>query len=190
MAHGEQVPVVGIVMGSDSDLEFMGAAAEVLEELAVPYEIGFTSAHRTPDLMMEYGATAKARGLRVIIAGAGGSAHLPGMMASETLLPVKGVAIGRSPHEIEAAIGSMIFMPKGVDLDFVGVNEAGAFNAGLSAIRVVAQHDKALDERNETRRLHMGDTVRAKHALVGRIGARAYRDAMAKGTIKELLEGK
>jgi 5-(carboxyamino)imidazole ribonucleotide mutase len=191
MANAEQQPLVGVVMGSDSDLEFMGEALDVLDKLGIPHELGFTSAHRTPDLMDEYGETAVARGLKVVIAGAGGSAHLPGMMASKTLLPVKGVAIGRSPGEIQAAIDSMIYMPKGVDLDFMGVNTTGAHNAALGAVRILALLDAAVAARSIERKEHMGDTVRAKNALVQEIGGKTYREAMVQpGKIDQLLAGR
>lgn len=187
MAKFEEAPLVGVVMGSDSDLEFMDAAFDALEDLGIPHELGFTSAHRTPAVMDEYGETAASRGIKVIIAGAGGSAHLPGMMASKTLLPIKGVAIGRTSHEIQAAIDSQIYMPKGVDLDFVGVNSAGAYNAGLSAARTISLLDPALAARSATRREHMGDLVHAKHVLAGLIGRKAYKAALADNKISDLL---
>ena len=137
-------PVVGIIMGSDSDLDIMGRAAKTLEEFDVPHEVRVVSAHRTPDEMAAYAKSAEDRGLKVIIAGAGGSAHLPGMTASETYLPVIAIPIRRegSGHE---AFWSNIKMPPGVPL--ATMPENGARNGALLAVRILALSDNELAGR-------------------------------------------
>jgi len=136
-------PLVGIIMGSISDLPVMEAAAEILEELGVAHEVTIVSAHRTPRRMVEYAETAAARGLRVIIAGAGGAAHLPGMTASCTTLPVIGVPV-KSSNSIDGwdSILSILQMPAGVPVATVALN--GAQNAGLLAAQILATSDKSL----------------------------------------------
>ncbi|HVV66505.1 MAG TPA: 5-(carboxyamino)imidazole ribonucleotide mutase [Candidatus Saccharimonadales bacterium] len=137
----EKEPVVGVIMGSDSDLDIMSGAAKTLEDFEVPYEVRVISAHRTPDLMADYAAQAAARGLKVIIAGAGGSAHLPGMTASHTPLPVIAVPVKRATHDHEA-LWSNIKMPPGVPLATMPENGAG--HAGLLAVRILALGDDRL----------------------------------------------
>lgn len=137
-------PLVGVIMGSRSDLPTLEPALAVLAEFGVPSETRIVSAHRTPQHMAEYAATARGRGIRVIIAAAGGSAHLPGMVASETSLPVLGVAVEHTPERTAAAVGSQIYMPKGKPLAFLGSGEAGAANAALFAVRLLAMGDDAL----------------------------------------------
>ncbi len=137
--------VVGIIMGSDSDLEVMKEAALVLEEFDIPYEINIVSAHRTPDFMAEYGKTALERGLKVIIAGAGGSAHLPGMTASYTILPVIGVPIKSKSLDGLDSLFSIVQMPAGVPVATVAIN--GAKNAGILAAEVIATNDKKLQKQ-------------------------------------------
>lgn len=134
-------PKVGIIMGSQSDLDIMGKVAEQLEGFAVPYEMRIVSAHRTPREMMEYAGGAAMRGLKIIIAGAGGSAHLPGMTASETTLPVIAVPVKRDNHDHEA-LWSNIKMPPGVPL--ATMPENGAVNAALMAVRILALEDADL----------------------------------------------
>lgn len=134
-------PSVGIIMGSKSDLDIMKAAAETLDQFEVPYEVRVVSAHRTPREMMGYAASAKERGLKVIIAGAGGSAHLPGMTASETTLPVIAVPVKREHHDHEA-LWSSIKMPPGIPL--ATLPENGASNAALMAVRILALSDETL----------------------------------------------
>ncbi len=131
---------VGIIMGSDSDLPVMGQAAEILDELGISYEMTVVSAHRTPERMFEYGQSAKKRGLQVIIAGAGGAAHLPGMIASLTALPVIGVPI-KSSNSIDGwdSILSILQMPNGIPVATVALN--GAKNAGLLAARIMGSTD-------------------------------------------------
>jgi 5-(carboxyamino)imidazole ribonucleotide mutase len=136
-------PIVGIIMGSDSDMDVMGEAAKILEQFAVPFEVRIISAHRTPDVMADYAATAVKRGLQVIIAGAGGSAHLPGMTASHTTLPVLAVPIKRDHHDHEA-LWSNIKMPPGIPL--ATMPENGAKNAALMAIEILALTDEKLHQ--------------------------------------------
>jgi 5-(carboxyamino)imidazole ribonucleotide mutase len=139
-------PVVGIIMGSQSDLRIMKEAAEVLDELAVPYELTVVSAHRTPLRMVEYGTEARKRGLKVIIAGAGGAAHLPGMVASLTPLPVIGVPV-KSSNSIDGwdSVLSILQMPAGVPVATVALD--GARNAGILAAQIIGASDKDLGDR-------------------------------------------
>jgi 5-(carboxyamino)imidazole ribonucleotide mutase len=137
-------PVVGVVMGSDSDWPVMKAAAEALDEFGVPYEADVVSAHRMPHEMIEYGSSAERRGLRVIIAGAGGAAHLPGMLASVTPLPVIGVPVPLATLDGLDSLLSIVQMPGGVPVATVSIG--GARNAGLLAVRILAAADPALAE--------------------------------------------
>jgi len=133
----EKQPLVGIIMGSRSDLETMREAAAVLDELEVPYEMKIVSAHRTPDAMFRYAEEAESRGLEVIIAGAGGAAHLPGMTASKTVLPVIGVPVLSSAlHGLDSLL-SIVQMPGGVPVATVAIGKAGAKNAGLLAAEIL-----------------------------------------------------
>ncbi len=137
-------PLVGIVMGSRSDWETMAHTAETLDALAVPYEARVVSAHRTPDLLFEYAATAEARGLRVLIAGAGGAAHLPGMTAAKTQLPVLGVPVeSHALHGIDSLL-SIVQMPAGVPVATLAIGRAGAINAALLAAAILAPHHPAI----------------------------------------------
>ena len=144
--------VVGVIMGSQSDWETMKLACDVLDELGVAYEKKVVSAHRTPDLMFEYAETAIARGLRVIIAGAGGAAHLPGMVAAKTVLPVIGVPVKSSNLNGLDSLLSIVQMPGGVPVATVAIGNAGATNAGLLAAQVLAVTDAALQQRLAERR--------------------------------------
>lgn len=139
-------PVVGIIMGSQSDLKIMKEAAEVLEELNVPFEITVVSAHRTPLRMVEYATDARTRGIKVIVAGAGGAAHLPGMVASITSLPVIGVPI-KSSSSIDGwdSVLSILQMPSGVPVATVALN--GARNAGILAAQIIGAADKAVAKK-------------------------------------------
>jgi len=143
---------VGVVMGSRSDLEVMGAARDVLAELGVPCEVRIVSAHRTPRWMVEYGETAAARGLEVIIAGAGGAAHLPGMLAALTSVPVLGVPVPSSSLGGMDALLSIVQMPAGVPVGTLAIGKAGATNAGLLAAQILALHRPDLRERLAARR--------------------------------------
>lgn len=134
----ESQPVIGIVMGSDSDWPVMQAAAKMLEEFDVPYEARVVSAHRTPDLLFEYAETAHQRGLKAIIAGAGGAAHLPGMLAAKTTVPILGVPIPSKHLKGLDSLLSIVQMPKGVPVATFAIGEAGAGNAALFAIAMQA----------------------------------------------------
>lgn len=136
---------VGIVMGSDSDLPVMQAAAEMLEKLQVPFEMTIVSAHRTPQRLYEYAQSAESRGLKVIVAGAGGAAHLPGMVAALCPLPVIGVPVRSSALSGEDSLLSIVQMPPGVPVATVAIN--GALNAGILAAQILATSDEALMQR-------------------------------------------
>ncbi|MGF1633667.1 MAG: 5-(carboxyamino)imidazole ribonucleotide mutase [Phycisphaerae bacterium] len=139
-------PIVGIIMGSTSDWPTLKHAAEMLDALGVAYEKRVVSAHRTPDLLFEYAQNAQARGLKVIIAGAGGAAHLPGMCAAKTPLPVLGVPVqSRMLHGVDSLL-SIVQMPKGVAVGTLAIGESGAVNAGLLAAQIIALNDPAVAE--------------------------------------------
>ena len=140
-------PLVGVVMGSKSDYETLSAAVEILRALKISYEAKVVSAHRTPDLLFEYAETARQRGLRVIIAGAGGAAHLPGMLAAKTLVPVLGVPVAATQLNGLDALLSIVQMPKGVPVGTLAIGNAGAANAALLAAEILATTDAALYER-------------------------------------------
>src|ERR1700733_2522516 len=142
-------PKIGIIMGSLSDWPTMKRAADVLDELAVAYEAKVVSAHRTPDRLYEYAKTARARGLKVIIAGAGGAAHLPGMAASMTILPVLGVPVSTKALAGQDSLLSIVQMPAGVPVGTLAIGEAGAHNAGLLAAQILALEDPDLTARLE-----------------------------------------
>lgn len=141
----ENNPLVGIIMGSDSDFPTMNAAVEIMKEFKVPFEVKVVSAHRTPDIMREYGSTAHERGLKVIIAGAGGAAHLPGMTASYTPLPVIGVPVKSSTLSGVDSLYSIVQMPGGVPVATVAIGQAK--NAGLLAVQILATNDAELREK-------------------------------------------
>jgi 5-(carboxyamino)imidazole ribonucleotide mutase len=153
--------LVGIVMGSNSDWEVMQHAARQLESFQVPYEARVVSAHRTPDLLFEYAQTAAERGLACIIAGAGGAAHLPGMLAAKTTLPVLGVPVPSKHLQGVDSLLSIVQMPKGVPVATFAIGEAGAANAGLFAVALLAGHDAALAERLRAFRSEQERTVLA-----------------------------
>ena len=140
----EQQPVIGIVMGSNSDWPTMQAAARVLKDFGVPLEARVVSAHRTPDLMFDYADAARDRGLRAIIAGAGGAAHLPGMIAAKTTVPVLGVPVQSKALSGKDSLLSIVQMPKGIPVATFAIGEAGAANAGLFAVSLLAATDPAL----------------------------------------------
>jgi 5-(carboxyamino)imidazole ribonucleotide mutase len=140
-------PLVGVVMGSKSDYEVLSAAVEILRELKIPHEARVVSAHRTPDLLFEYAESARGRGLRVIIAGAGGAAHLPGMLAAKTLVPVLGVPVAATQLNGLDALLSIVQMPKGIPVGTLAIGRPGAANAALLAAEVLAVSDAALYER-------------------------------------------
>jgi 5-(carboxyamino)imidazole ribonucleotide mutase len=140
-------PLVGVVMGSKSDYEVMSAAVELLQTLGVAHEAKVVSAHRTPDLLFQYAETARERGLRVIIAGAGGAAHLPGMLAAKTLVPVLGVPVPATQLNGLDALLSIVQMPRGVPVGTLAIGKAGAANAAILAAEMLATTDAALHER-------------------------------------------
>jgi 5-(carboxyamino)imidazole ribonucleotide mutase len=150
---------IGVIMGSKSDWETMRHACGVLEELGIPYEKKIVSAHRTPDLMFEYAETAAARGLQVIIAGAGGAAHLPGMVAAKTELPVIGVPVKSAALNGLDSLLSIVQMPAGVPVAAVAIGEAGATNAGLLAAQIVGAFEPEVRERIRARRERMKRAV-------------------------------
>ncbi|WP_303800868.1 5-(carboxyamino)imidazole ribonucleotide mutase [Alicyclobacillus macrosporangiidus] len=157
-------PWVGVIMGSQSDWETMRHACAVLEELEIPYEKRVVSAHRTPDWMFEYAQTAEARGLEVIIAGAGGAAHLPGMVAAKTVLPVIGVPVKTSALQGLDSLLSIVQMPGGVPVATVAIGSAGATNAGLLAAEILGvKHpdlrDRLRDRRRKTAEQVLADSV-------------------------------
>ena len=154
-------PLIGVVMGSDSDWEVMQHAVAQLERFAVACEARVVSAHRTPDMMFEYAAAAAGRGLRAIIAGAGGAAHLPGMLAAKTTLPVLGVPVpGRHLQGMDSLL-SIVQMPRGVPVATFAIGEAGAVNAGLFAVSLLAVDDQALAGRLAQFRAEQERKVRA-----------------------------
>lgn len=150
---------VGIIMGSQSDWATMREAAKILDELAVPYEKKIVSAHRTPDRLWAYGKSAVERGLNVIIAGAGGAAHLPGMMASKTRVPVIGVPVQTKALSGVDSLYSILQMPKGFPVATMAIGAAGAANAGLMAAGILALNDPALAERLDTWRAALSASI-------------------------------
>jgi 5-(carboxyamino)imidazole ribonucleotide mutase len=158
------VSLVGVIMGSDSDWPVMRAAAQALDEFGVPYEVAVISAHRTPDRMLDYARGAAGRGLKVIIAGAGGAAHLPGMVASATVLPVIGVPVPLAHLDGLDSLLSIVQMPAGVPVATVSVG--GARNAGLLAVRILATADPAVAERMSAFQQDLAHQVLAKDAAL------------------------
>ena len=150
---------VGIIMGSKSDWPTMQHAADMLDQLGVAYEVKVVSAHRTPDLLFDYAKTARQRGLKVIIAGAGGAAHLPGMCASQTSLPVLGVPVKSKALKGLDSLLSIVQMPGGIAVGTLAIGDAGAKNAGLLAAQILANHDDALLARVEAFRQEQTDKV-------------------------------
>ena len=147
MAGGMSAPLVGVVMGSSSDWDTMQHAVQRLRELGIAHEAQVVSAHRTPDRLFEYAETAQARGLKCIIAGAGGAAHLPGMLAAKTALPVLGVPVASRHLQGLDSLLSIVQMPKGIPVATFAIGEAGAANAGLFAAALLATTDAALAQR-------------------------------------------
>jgi 5-(carboxyamino)imidazole ribonucleotide mutase len=162
MTHSDPRPVVGIIMGSQSDWETMSISHEILHELGVPHEVKIVSAHRTPKRMFDYANTARERGLQVIIAGAGGAAHLPGMVASLTSLPVLGVPVKTKALKGMDSLLSIVQMPGGVPVATLAIGEAGAKNAALLAASILASFDDdlriKLDEFRQKQTDQVADT--------------------------------
>lgn len=165
-ANNKTKPLVGIIMGSDSDLKVMTNASEFLEKINVPYEMEIVSAHRTPELMFEYAKTAKKRGLKVIIAGAGGSAHLPGMIASLTTLPVIGVPI--ESHNLKGmdSLLSIVQMPSGIPVACVAIN--GSLNAAILASQILALGSRSISSDVEEYRKNLYHSVIRKRERLRR----------------------
>ncbi|EAD8370627.1 5-(carboxyamino)imidazole ribonucleotide mutase [Listeria monocytogenes] len=151
--------VIGVIMGSTSDWDTMKKACDVLDELEIAYEKKVVSAHRTPDLMFQYAEQARERGLKIIIAGAGGAAHLPGMVAAKTTLPVIGVPIKSKVLNGMDSLLSIVQMPGGVPVATVAIGESGAVNAGLLAAQILSITDDAITNRLEKRRATLEETV-------------------------------
>ncbi len=154
-------PVVGVVMGSDSDWPTMQAAAVILKEFGVPFEARVVSAHRTPDLLFDYAESAAGRGLKAIVAGAGGAAHLPGMLAAKTIVPVLGVPVQSKALSGQDSLLSIVQMPKGIPVATFAIGEAGAANAALFAVAMLANEDKALAGKLAAFRQAQADKVLA-----------------------------
>ena len=169
-----KTPLIGIIMGSDSDLPTMKAAIEICEQFEIAHEVAIVSAHRTPERMVEYAKTAHERGLKVIIAGAGGAAHLPGMVASLTPLPVIGVPVQTKALQGVDSLYSIVQMPAGIPVATVAIGNAT--NAGLLAIQILATHDPALLAQVQSYRHSLRDMVIAKQDRLAEIGHRSYLD--------------
>lgn len=165
-------PKVGIIMGSDSDLVIMQEAAKVLDNFDIPYELTIVSAHRTPDLLFSYAKSAQKRGLKVIIAGAGGAAHLPGVAAALTVLPVIGVPIRGENLEGMDSLLSMVQMPSGIPVATVSIN--GAKNAGILASKILAIGDAKIKEKLENFSLKLNQEVKNKAKRLEKMGFAAY----------------
>jgi 5-(carboxyamino)imidazole ribonucleotide mutase len=170
-AELQSTPLVGVIMGSKSDFSAMRAAVEMLREFGVAHEAKVVSAHRTPELMVEYATSAVARGLRVIIAGAGGAAHLPGMVAANTVLPVLGVPIAATALQGFDALLSIVQMPKGVPVATLAIGAAGAANAGLLAVQILATTDPTLQAKLVAWRAARRDEVLAQELDAGEASA-------------------
>jgi 5-(carboxyamino)imidazole ribonucleotide mutase len=165
-------PLVGIIMGSDSDLPTMKAAIAICEDFNVPHEVAIVSAHRTPDRMVDYAKTAHRRGLKVIIAGAGGAAHLPGMVAALTPLPVIGVPVMTRTLSGIDSLYSIVQMPRGIPVATVAIGNAQ--NAGLLAVQILGSHDPALLERVQHYRQNLAEMVMDKQHQLDTVGYAAY----------------
>jgi len=157
--------LVGVIMGSKSDLDTLSPAVEMLRDLQIPHEVRIVSAHRTPEWMAEYAREARGRGLQVIIAAAGGAAHLPGMVAAQTDLPVLGVPVPATDLQGVDALLSIVQMPKGVPVGTLAIGKAGAANAALLAARILALRDEALRGRLEAFRKSRADEVMAAREI-------------------------
>ncbi len=162
MTHADDNPLVGIIMGSQSDWETMKEAHDILHGLGIPHEVKIVSAHRTPDRLVEYAKSAKNKGLKVIIAGAGGAAHLPGMAASMTPLPILGVPVESKALSGMDSLLSIAQMPGGIPVGTLAIGKAGAKNAGLLAAAILATNDedlaKALDDYRSNQTASVADT--------------------------------
>ena len=169
-------PIVGIIMGSDSDLNIMSEAAKVLEKLGVPYEMTIISAHRTPERILEYASTAQERGLKTIIAGAGGAAHLAGVTAALTLLPVIGVPIQSKALSGVDSLYSTVQMPPGIPVATVAIN--GAQNAGILAAQIIASYDADVAKKVADFKADLKKSVNSKAEKLEKLGYEAYLEQM------------
>src|SRR5580704_8756808 len=160
--RGVTQPLVAIIMGSKSDWETMRAAGETLTRFGVAHEAKVVSAHRTPEWMVEYASSAESRGLQVIIAGAGGAAHLPGMVAANTLLPVLGVPVESQALKGMDSLLSIVQMPGGIPVGTMAIGKSGAQNAALLAVAILATHDPALREKLRVLREEQAEQVRSE----------------------------
>ena len=158
-------PIVSIIMGSKSDLDTMQHAADILEELNIPYEMKIISAHRTPNLMFKYAEKANQRGIKVIIAGAGGAAHLPGMTASKTILPVIGVPVKSSSLNGIDSLLSIVQMPKGVPVATVAIGASGSANAGLLSAQILALNVNKLQKSLSKKREEIAKIIETENSL-------------------------
>ena len=158
-------PLVSIIMGSKSDLDTMQHSSEVLKELNIPYEMKIISAHRTPNLMFEYAEKANQKGIKVIIAGAGGAAHLPGMTASKTILPVIGVPVKSSSLSGIDSLLSIVQMPKGVPVATVAIGASGSANAGLLSAQILALNDSQLQKALSKKREEIAEIIEIESSL-------------------------
>jgi 5-(carboxyamino)imidazole ribonucleotide mutase len=169
-------PVIGIIMGSDSDLPTMQAAIAVCEEFGVPWEVEIVSAHRTPERMVDYAKQAHQRGIKVIIAGAGGAAHLPGMVASLTPLPVIGVPVQTRHLQGVDSLYSIVQMPAGIPVATVAIGNAK--NAGLLAIQILGSHDPELLSKIQQYRQSLAEMVQEKQKKLNEVGYQQYLNEM------------
>lgn len=159
MTHADPNPLVGIIMGSQSDWDTMKEAHDVLHELGIPHEVKIVSAHRTPDRMFEYAKSAKNKGIKVIIAGAGGAAHLPGMVASLTPLPVLGIPVESKALSGMDSLLSIAQMPGGIPVGTLAIGKAGAKNAGILAASILGAHDEKIGAALEEMRQNQTNSV-------------------------------
>jgi 5-(carboxyamino)imidazole ribonucleotide mutase len=174
-------PVVGILVGSDSDLPTIQETAKVLEELDIPFEITIASAHRTPEIVDEYTSTASDRGIKVIIAAAGLSAHLPGVVASKTILPVIGVPMDGGPLSGVDALYSIVQMPGGIPVASMAIGKSGARNAGIFAAQILALADPEIAQKLTDYRRRLGKSVQEKADKLAKIGLSEYVNELDKG---------
>jgi len=170
-------PIVGIIVGSDSDLPLIQETASILDELNIPYEVTIGSAHRTPERVSEYVSTARDRGIRVIIAAAGGAAHLPGVVASKTNLPVIGIPVDNGPLNGVDALYSIVQMPGGIPVASMAIGKAGAKNAGIFSAQILALMDPDLAKRLVDFRKKMAESVQSKADKLLEIGLAKYLES-------------
>ncbi len=171
---GDMSPIVGIIVGSDSDLPLVQETADVLDKLDIPFEVTIGSAHRTPELVSEYVSAASDRGIKVLIAVAGLAAHLPGVVASKTILPVIGVPVDGGPLNGVDALYSIVQMPGGIPVAAMSIGKAGARNAGIFAAQILALSDPQIAQRLVDFRRQMAESVKSKADKLKKIGLKKY----------------